>query len=140
MGIDPTLRSAVSNLDILVVEDDPEVQEGLSVLLERCGASVTCASSAAEALDLVSGGVSYDVMISDLEMPEHDGLWLMNELKRKGRQEAAPAHWAILLTGSARDAIEETAADAGFDLCLRKPISANSLLGAIARREGIQPR
>ena len=46
--------------------------------------------------------------------------------------------WAILLTGSARTAVEQSALEAGFDLCLRKPVSADVLMRAIARRGGLR--
>jgi CheY-like chemotaxis protein len=134
VGVDPILESAVRGLEILVVEDDPDTQECLCKLLELYGARVTCASSA-EAVRLASAESRYDVVVSDLELPGHDGLWLVSELRRMARPDA-PAQWAILLTGSARPGIERIAIQAGFDLCLKKPIEAHSLLRAIAQQRG----
>jgi CheY-like chemotaxis protein len=134
VGVDPTLDSAVRGIEILVVEDDPDTQESLCDLLELYGARVTCASSAAEALRLAGAGIHYDVVVTDLELPGRDGLWLVSELRRMAGPDAPPS--AILLTGSARPGIERIAIEAGFDVFLRKPVEANSLLRAIAQQRG----
>jgi CheY-like chemotaxis protein len=135
VAVDPNLQSAVRGLEILVIEDDPDTQESLCALLGQCDARVTCASTAVEAARLVGAAFHYDVVISDLELPDHDGLWLMSELKRMAKPRA-PSQRAILLTGSARPRIEHVAVQAGFDVCLKKPIDANSLLRAIADLRG----
>ncbi len=119
-------------MEILVVEDDPDTQEGLCALLESFGARVTCATFASEALRLIGAGFRYDVLVSDLELPGHDGLWLVSQIRRVLAPDAPP--WAILLTGSARPGIERTALQAGYALCIKKPADAESLLGAIAQR------
>ena len=134
MPVDPNLQAAVRGLEILVVEDDPDTQEGLCALLERFGARVTCATFASEALRLIGAGFRYDVLVSDLELPGHDGLWLVSRIRRIAVPDALP--WAILLTGSARPGIERTSIQAGYDLCLKKPADAESLLSAIAQRRG----
>jgi CheY-like chemotaxis protein len=124
-------------MEILVVEDDPDSQAGLCALLESHGARVTCAESAEEALRLAGAGLQYDALVSDLELPGHDGLWLMRELKRSVPPDALP--WAVLLTGSARPGIEDAAVQAGFNVCLRKPAPAETLLRAVIRADGTNP-
>jgi CheY-like chemotaxis protein len=131
---DPSLQSAVRGLQILVVEDDIDTQESLCALMEHFGAHVTCASSAVDAVRLVADGLRYDVVVSDLELPGHDGLWLVAELRRLAPPAARP--WAVLLTGSARPGVERLAVHAGFDVYLKKPAGADALLRAIVRGSG----
>ena len=134
MDVEASLQSAVRGLEILVVEDDIDTQESLCALLEHFGAHVTCASTAADAVRLVDAGLQYDVVVSDLELPEHDGLWLVAELRRLAQPDARP--WGILLTGSARPGVERMAVQAGFDVFLKKPADVDSPLRAIVQRSG----
>jgi CheY-like chemotaxis protein len=133
VAVDPTVQAAIRGLDILIVEDDPDAQASLCALLEHYGASVTCAATAAEALRLATA-FRYDALVSDLEMPGHDGLWLMKQLKALATT-GNPAPRAILLTGSASQKIGPTAKGAGFDVWLRKPVEAETLLHAIIGHE-----
>ena len=119
-------------LDVLVVDDDPDAREIYRTLLERGGARVTCASSAAEALAHIDGGYTYQVLLSDIAMPERDGLWLVGELKRRAAAAGARV-LAIAVTGSAIPEIEAAALSAGFDLFLIKPVDGDVLLSAVAR-------
>jgi CheY-like chemotaxis protein len=122
----------VQGLDVLVVDDDPDAQEIYRTLLERAGARVTCASSAAEALSHIDGGYEYQVLVSDIAMPERDGLWLVHELKQRAAA-AGTRVLAIAVTGSAIPEIEAAAVNAGFDLFLVKPVDHDVLLSAVGR-------
>jgi two-component system CheB/CheR fusion protein len=124
--------AALEGLQVLVVEDDPDAQQSLCRMLESAGARVSCAASALEALRLAAG-TRFDVVVSDLVMPGHDGLWLARQLLQAVRVgERAP--FAILLTGWELPGIAQAAHEAGYDLCLQKPVDLQTLVGAIPRR------
>ena len=77
------------DLHILVVDDDLDLRESLSLLLELYGASVTAVGSAREALQVLSATVP-DVLLSDLAMPGEDGYDLIRKVRalppdREGR-------------------------------------------------------
>ncbi|MBW2622168.1 MAG: sigma-54-dependent Fis family transcriptional regulator [Deltaproteobacteria bacterium] len=65
---------------ILIVDDEEHIRKILTIMLDKKGYQTRAASSAQEALDLM-GRTSFDAVITDLRMPEMDGLTLLNRLK-----------------------------------------------------------
>jgi two-component system CheB/CheR fusion protein len=119
--------AAIRGLDVLVVDDDPDAQEIYCRLLELCGARVTCAASAATALEQIEAGYAYDVLLSDIAMPGRDGLWLVRQIRaRRGREVLA-----VAVSGSSTPRLEAAAREAGFDLFLVKPVDGDALLSAV---------
>lgn len=78
---------------ILTVDDEAEIRDLLGAVLTTKGYRVTAASSGAEALR-IAGSESIDLVISDLQMEDADGLELIDQLKK-----IHPNTPAILLTG-----------------------------------------
>lgn len=74
-------------LRILYLEDHLLLREALGSLLERSEEFriVAQASSAAEGLDLLEG-LSPDVVLADISLTDHDGLWFAREVRRRGNQ------------------------------------------------------
>lgn len=108
----------------LIVEDHSETRDVLAALLNRCGYQTITAKDAHDArLRLQEGDV--DVLISDLNLPDGDGLDLVREAKQKQGLKA------IALTG--RDTVDERDAGlkAGFDFYLTKPIDFHELRQAL---------
>lgn len=86
---------------ILLVDDD---QGGLATMrqaLERDGHAVTAFAESSAALAVVSGGGTYDLLISDLQMAGVDGLALAARVRQ--RQPAIP----VLLVSAHADALDE---------------------------------
>ncbi|WP_349655742.1 ATP-binding protein [Xanthomonas sp. 10-10] len=121
-----TRTPAGAPLRILLVEDDPTVAEVISGLLIGRGHRVVHAAHGLAALsEAVDGG--FDIALLDLDLPGLDGFALALQLRRLG-------HGFPLLAVTARadgDA-ERQARSAGFDGFLRKPVTADLLLEAIA--------
>lgn len=67
---------------ILVAEDEPDLREIMSGLLEGDGFGVTFAVNGREALKLLEGGFIPDCLMVDLMMPEMDGLALIEAVRR----------------------------------------------------------
>jgi CheY-like chemotaxis protein len=71
-----------SALTIVLVDDDPAIRNLLQTFLERQGAKVYCAAGATEAMTLLERTVP-DILISDIQLGEFDGLRLIAELREK---------------------------------------------------------
>jgi PAS domain S-box-containing protein len=118
-----------NGLRVLVVDDQPDTQRVLTALLERCGAAVTTASSAAEALALLDA-TEHDVLLSDIGMPGGDGYSLVRALRSSTSRGAAIP--AIALTAYARDEDRTASLAAGFQSFVPKPVEPNDLLTVVA--------
>jgi two-component system CheB/CheR fusion protein len=117
---------------ILVVDDSPESTEMLGKLLEIEGAFVDLARSGAEALS-IANRKRFDLVISDISMPEMDGYELLKELRKLPQMEQVPA---VALTGFGRSADIERARAEGFAEHLTKPIDIDQLLVIVRRLTG----
>ena len=75
----------IGTLNILVVDDEPNMRRVLQILLERLGHTVVLADDGAAALERLAAD-SVDLIISDLRMPRLDGLGLQRALREQGLQ------------------------------------------------------
>ena len=118
------------SLRILLVEDNPETLQILRRLLERAGCKVTPAQSVSAALDAArevrdTGGV-FDLVISDLGLPDGDGREIMRELHdRDGLS-------GIAISGFGMEADIAKSLSVGFAKHLTKPIQIEELQAAIS--------
>lgn len=103
---------------LLVVEDSSFFRQLLKPLLESEGYSVMLARNGREALDLVQEGLEFDLILSDLEMPEMDGYELIENLKSHFKDKAIPAIVALTSKGSEEDI--SRGRQFGFDAYLLK--------------------
>jgi signal transduction histidine kinase len=111
---------------ILLVEDDEPTRRVLARLLRLRGSDVSTASSLAEARSAIEKG-PFDLVLSDLGLPDGSGLDLIAALARE-----RPL-LAIALTGYGRDEDVRDCRNAGFAAHLTKPIDLASLEGTIRR-------
>jgi PAS domain S-box-containing protein len=118
----------LDGLRVLVVDDEPDAREMLSVGLGQCGAKVTTASSAREALEAVAGG-KFDAMISDIGMPGEDGYELIRRVRALPSGGRIPA---VALTAYARTEDRLRALRAGFEMHVSKPVELTELVVVIA--------
>jgi PAS domain S-box-containing protein len=114
---------------ILIVDDETLVREITAEGLEASGFSVLAVESAGAALELLDQGEAVDLLVSDLSMPDMDGLVLIREAQRR-----RPGLPAILLTGFATNAAELAigGAVAGTLSLLRKPVTVEALAERIS--------
>ena len=127
---DPLPRDSLIGVHVLVVDDDPDARHVYRTILQYCGALVTTATSAREALTVL-GRVVPDVLVCDIVMPGYDGYWLLSEI-RKLPPERGGAVPALACTGYSEDNAAERLSAAGFQMHLRKPIDPWALSRAIA--------
>jgi CheY-like chemotaxis protein len=125
----PRAEKALRGVRALVVEDEEDSRRLIRHILERAGASVSEASSAADALARI-GAETFDVMLSDVGLPAMDGLELIAALRRH-EQPAIARLPAIALTAYTR-AVDRTAAlRAGFRAHVPKPADPEELVAVV---------
>jgi CheY-like chemotaxis protein len=123
--------AALGGVRILVVDDDTDGRELVEIALARRGATVIAASSAAEALHAFVAHRP-DVVISDVGLPEQDGLSLMREIRARA-SDGSRRTPAIALTAYASTRDQARAIEAGFDAHLAKPAELSELSALVAR-------
>lgn len=110
---------------LLLVEDSDSTRGALQKLLIARNFDVSAASSVADAWALVERS-KFDVLVSDIGLPDGDGFLLMRELKdRYGMS-------GIALTGFDLDDDFKLSKEAGFSIHLTKPVEASVLDEALA--------
>jgi PAS domain S-box-containing protein len=125
-------QAALAGLRVLVVDDAPDIRDMMRTVLTLRGAEVHMAASAQGALDALAHG-RFDVLVSDLEMPETDGYELMRAVRRLPDAGTLPA---AALTAYARPEDRTEALRAGYQLHLVKPIEPEALVEAVAGLAG----
>jgi signal transduction histidine kinase len=121
---------SLSGRTILVVDDDAATREVVSTALERSGATVCVAASAAEGWAALHERKP-DALVADLAMPEEDGFSLIRRIR--GVPGALGAVPAIALSAFADPRSEESARAAGFSAFISKPARPEALLALIDR-------
>ena len=123
-----TLRKELSEGRLaLVVDDVADVTEMLAVLLTHAGYEVVTASSAPAALE-VARNRKFDVIISDIGMPDMNGYQLARELRLLPGYESIPM---VAVTGYSMFDDRERSKSAGFNAHMTKPIDPRALLNLI---------
>ena len=116
-------------MQILVVDDEPDIRDLVSFILQEYGVNVTAVASAKEALQALSQSIP-DVLISDIGMPEIDGYMLMRQVRKRSPQQGGNVP-AIALTAYAGEINQQQALAAGFQLHISKPVDPELLVKAI---------
>ena len=119
-------RPSIENIKVLLVEDDPDGRDMVSHLLKESGGDVLAVDSAREALKALSEA-TFDVVVSDIGMPDVDGYELLERIRAAGN--AIPA---IALTAFARAEDRDRALSAGYAAHLSKPVEPPALIAAVA--------
>src|SRR5215813_9019908 len=129
-GDDPR-SGTLRGVRVLVVDDEHDTREVLSVMLSRYGTEVRAAGSVAEALEVFRQWKP-DVLVSDIGMPEEDGYALIEKIRALPQEDGGDAP-AIALTAFAATQDKERALASGFQRHLAKPIEPVALAKNVAR-------
>ena len=125
-GAAPALRG----VQILVVDDDQDALDMLTLVLTEAGAVVRTATSAAEALALLRW-IRPEVLVSDLAMPDQDGYSLIRNLRATERHSGRETP-AVALTAYVRVQDRARAVAAGFNVFVEKPVDPEELIAVLA--------
>jgi PAS domain S-box-containing protein len=121
---------SLAKLRVLVVDDERDTRELLTLVLEQCDAIVTTAASAEEALARFESD-RFDVLVSDVGMPGEDGLSMIRRIRQLPADRGGRLP-AIALTAYARGEDRSQALRAGFNIHLAKPVDPSELVLVIA--------
>ncbi len=120
-------------MDIMIVDDEPEVAEVLAKSLNRQGHQTTVVHSGAEALQLLRG-TSPDALFLDVSMPGLNGLDVMAEVRR-----LRPTLAVVIITGNATpDEIEDVKRLGAVDV-IQKPSALTHYHRALERLHDRKP-
>lgn len=123
----------VSEVKVLVVDDQPVIVEQLCEYLETAGYTCVPAYSTDEAIERYTSDPAVGLIICDLEMPERDGIELVRALKEiDGSQRMFEA---IMLTGRGEKQDVIRALRAGFADYYQKPMDLEELLEGVRQQE-----
>lgn len=119
---------SLQGLKLLVVEDEVDAREMVTLILEQYGAEIITAESVERAL------VEYekhqpDIIISDISMPEKDGYNLIWQIRNSSSAKSNLP--AIALTAYASETDRKRILEAGFNLHLSKPIQPELLIESL---------
>lgn len=126
------MTSAVRSLQVLVVEDDPDVADVLCVVFELLGHRCHAAASGAAGIAAASA-CSPDVVFIDLGLPDMSGVELAYQLRVE--RSDAPIY-LVALTGFSEPAHSSLSLAVAFDEYLVKPVEHAMLAKAVARAGG----
>lgn len=119
-------------LEVLLVEDDREATEMMTVVLSDRGMRVRVAHDFDSAVAAVQDGRP-DVMVSDIGLPGRDGYELVARIRALEQEQRRPRLPVIALTAFARPEDRARTIAAGFDLHLSKPLKPHVLVEAIGQ-------
>jgi CheY-like chemotaxis protein len=126
-------QALLAGLIVLLVEDEPDIAELFTFILEEYGAEVVLAGSALEALARL-GQRRPDILVSNVRLPEEDGRWLIEQIRRlEGMWSELPA---IAVTSYTREVDAERALESGFQHFMSKPLDPGELVQEILKLVG----
>ena len=123
----PAMSSDQKRLQVLVVDDDLEIRDALTDILEDEQYSVTVAANGREALDLIENGSTPDVILLDVMMPVMDGWHFLSARLAHPRLVEVP----IIIISAGIEAAEEAHKAGGVCSVARKPLHISDLVGRI---------
>jgi len=135
MPLDITLT--LSGLGVLVVDDDAALRQLLKIIIQQYGGTVTTAASAQEAISVLTGNPgAYNVLLSDIGMPNEDGYALIEQVRALSA-ECGGEIPAAALSGYVSAQQQRESLAAGFQRHIAKPVATDQLVSVIAELGGL---
>lgn len=127
-GISPDGSINIKGVRILVVDDLADARDFIITVLEMSQAEVIAVSSAQEALEMIQNE-TFDILISDIGMPDEDGYSLIRKVRKLAKGRDLPA---VALTAYARAEDRTRSLSEGFQMHLSKPVDPTELVSVVA--------
>jgi PAS domain S-box-containing protein len=134
MGLASGRLPALDGVRILVVDDEVDAREMVRAILAQCGAEVTVVASARAAVEALERS-TFDVLVSDIVMPDEDGYSLIRRVRAREPERGGDIP-ALALTAYARIEDRAAAIAAGYQQHAVKPIEPAELAAAVATLAG----
>ena len=115
---------------ILAVDDSPTMLQTISIALEKEGFIVKTACDGVDALGVLNGPDKFNVIITDVNMPNMDGITLVSEVKKLAAHKFTPI---IILTTESQAGKKEEGKAAGATGWIVKPFQPDQLIAVIRR-------
>jgi signal transduction histidine kinase len=131
-GRDASVR--LDGVKVLVVDDELDMRDFLSVSLRQYGADVTALASVGEAVEALEREKP-DVLVSDIGMPGEDGYALIRKVRALGPERGGQVP-AAALTGFAQDEDTTRVLSAGYQVHLPKPVEPSQLAQVVGTLAG----
>src|SRR5882724_4205857 len=118
---------------ILAVDDSPAMRQMVTVTLRSAGHEVVEAFDGREALDIARQQAPVDLVITDINMPNMDGITLVRQLRQLAHYRNVPL---LVLTTEASAQKKQEGKAAGATCWIVKPFNPERLLATVARVVG----
>jgi two-component system, chemotaxis family, chemotaxis protein CheY len=112
--------------NILIVDDSAAIRKAMRFILEKEGYKVTEASNGADCISKIQNDT--DLIISDVNMPEMDGVEMLKKIRESGPYKTLPV---IILTTVSQEEMKQKGKDMGATAWLLKPFKPENLLTVI---------
>lgn len=122
----------LSDIHVLVVDDDEDTRELIAIVLEDAGATVKRAESVPNAIQAFTCH-DFRVLVSDIGMPVEDGYDLIRRLRADGASARSRGVPAVAVTAFSAPEDRKKALAAGFQEHLAKPVEVAALVDVVAR-------
>ena len=120
---------------VLLAEDEPNIVESLTFMLERAGFEVAVESDGRRALDAARTETP-DVLVLDVMLPEMDGFEILRQLRSDQRGASLPI---LMLTAKGQREDREMALKCGADLFITKPFANAEIVSAVKKLSDGRP-
>ncbi|MBN8559279.1 MAG: response regulator [Leptolyngbya sp. UWPOB_LEPTO1] len=123
-------HQSLNGIQILLVEDELDIADLLLVIFQGAGATVRLCMEAESVLAVLET-FQPDILVANIKLPSHDGIWLIQQIRNHPRPEI---HFlpAVGVTSYHRDVHADAALAAGFDYFLSKLDSPNAIVDTIS--------
>ena len=128
------VRGGLAGVRILLVEDDAESRETLSALLSESGATVTACRTASDGFHAAKS-MAFDLLVSDIGLPDEDGYSFMRRVRALPRGENG-AIVGVAISAYAGHTERLRSVDAGFDAHIAKPFRPAELTTLLRGLQG----
>ncbi|MCS6318885.1 MAG: response regulator [Nitrospira sp.] len=115
---------------VLVVDDSPTMRQMVAFTLTSAGYQVVEAGNGKEAVGKVNGGAKPDLVVTDLNMPEMDGITLIKEIRKMPALKFTPI---LMLTTEASDDQKKAGQAAGATGWIVKPFNPEQMMAVIKK-------
>jgi two-component system chemotaxis response regulator CheY len=115
---------------VLIIDDSTSMRQMVSFTLKSAGFAVTEGSNGKEGLDKIASAGKFDLIITDLNMPEMDGLTFIKEARAKPNMRFTPILMLTTENGDDRKALGKAAGATGW---IVKPFQPEQLLKVVAK-------
>lgn len=115
---------------IMTVDDSTSVRQMVSFTLSGAGYQVLEATDGKDALSKLGESTTIDMLVTDLNMPNMDGIELVRSVRTQQRHKFIPI---LLLTTESQEAKKQQGKAAGASGWIVKPFNADQLVGVVRR-------